>query len=168
MQTVDFNSLVPEMSEWDNGKGVDIDTWIACVGNYEHAIGYSRLFWPEFVEHEGCVFRESQFTPDRYAGFMEQTQGVQSAVEAVINHLHVERTFGDHDLRPTHDQLIYLGRVLKEMWHCKLRRDFPSKMFEVTFDEETDVGLHGYVVSFNQKQDEAPGQPSRPTDAGIE
>lgn len=51
----DANQLIPELSQWNNGAGIDVATWIGCVGRYDHAIGYASIFWPEFVMHDGCI-----------------------------------------------------------------------------------------------------------------
>ena len=167
MQPVDFNSLVPELSGWNGGEGIDIDNWIGCVGNYEHAIGYSRLFWPEFIAHDGCVFLKSHMTLENYAGFTKQSGGDKSSVESVINHEHIEDMFGILELEPRHEQMIYLGRAMREMWSCKLRRDFPHKRFEVNFDDQgTDDGERDYVITFYQvREDSRPdtsGEPNAP------
>lgn len=55
----DFNLLIPELKDWNNGQGIDIESWIGCMGDFEKAIGYSVIFWPSFVEIEGCVFHLS-------------------------------------------------------------------------------------------------------------
>ena len=53
----DFHKLIPELKDWNNGNGIDVQSWIQCVGSFQKAIGYSTMFWPEFVEIEGCVVR---------------------------------------------------------------------------------------------------------------
>ena len=50
--------LVPQIREWNGGEGINIKDWISCIGSYEHAIGYSTLFWPKFVLHDGCLLRK--------------------------------------------------------------------------------------------------------------
>ena len=52
---IDFNKLIPELKDWNNGKGIDIYSWIGCVGDFQKAIGYSVIFWPEFIEIDGGV-----------------------------------------------------------------------------------------------------------------
>lgn len=44
MSEPDFDTLIPELPKWDEGKGIDVDSWLACVGNFEHAVAYARLF----------------------------------------------------------------------------------------------------------------------------
>jgi len=46
----DFDKLIPELKDWNNGKSVDVQSWIECGGDFQKAIGYSAMFWPEFVE----------------------------------------------------------------------------------------------------------------------
>ena len=54
----DFDSLIPELRDWNNGGGIDAQTWVGCAGNFRLAIGYSTVFWPGFIEFEGYVLRE--------------------------------------------------------------------------------------------------------------
>jgi hypothetical protein len=61
----DYTKLIPELPDWNNGKGIDVESWIDCTGNFQLAVGYSTLFWPRFVEFEDCVLREG-FSVDSY------------------------------------------------------------------------------------------------------
>lgn len=49
MKKEEWSKLIPEIKEWNHGKGINPDYWISCVGEIEHFIGFSTLFWPEFV-----------------------------------------------------------------------------------------------------------------------
>ena len=153
---IDFNELIPELPEWNNGNGIDIDGWICGVGNFEHAIGYTRLFWPEFVEYKGCVFR-ADFSVESYEGFLEATKGDKRAVEAVMNHRHLLTIFGDPRLDPTEEQIIYFGRMLREIWQAKLDRDFPHRKIVVRFYEEGCEDLYDYEITFFQEEHEPGG-----------
>ena len=125
-----MGDLVPETRNWNKGSGIDIRSWIKCVGNFEHAIGYGELFWPEFTELDGCVFFAG-VTEAGYRGFMEQAGGNKRAVEAVINHRHSLDLFSVAE--PSRNQVIYVGRLLREIWTAKLAHDFPDREFEVIF-----------------------------------
>lgn len=54
---MDDEKLIPELSDWKkyNGKDLSIEDWIVGEGNVKFAIGYSILFWPEFVEYDECI-----------------------------------------------------------------------------------------------------------------
>ena len=147
---VDFAKLIPELTAWNNGSGISIEAWTGCVGNIELAIGYSQLFWPDFIEHDGCVLF-ADFSPQSYQAFLEQCEGDRRRVETVMNHRHVFDYFCDLSQSATHDQLIYIGRMLKEMWRAKLNLDFPARAFVFSFPEGPFEDVIDYEVTFWQK-----------------
>lgn len=106
----DFAELIPELPTWNNGAGISVEGWTVCSGSFELAIGYSRLFWPDFTEYEGCIFF-SNFSIDSYRGFMEQCKGDRCCVEALMNHRHVFDYFSHADGSATEAQIIYLGHT---------------------------------------------------------
>lgn len=156
----DFTRLVPELPKWNYGRGIDIDAWICCVGNFEHAIGYSRLFWPAFLKHDDAVFFCDGFSNESYDGFMRQAAGDRSAVERVMNHRHLAALFCDPSLSPSREQLLYLGDLLQQMWTAKLRRDFPGVPFAVPLfgaDSEELMDLEITFHRLREPTDEASG-----------
>src|SRR5271169_4406486 len=83
-----FDQLIPEMRDWNNGAGINVRGWLECSGSLELAIGYSTIFWPEFVEFEQYVLR-SGFSVESLRGFERGRNGDRRSVEAVMNHLHI-------------------------------------------------------------------------------
>jgi len=147
----DFNALIPDMSRWNNGAGIDVDGWICGSGTFQLAIGYSRIFWPKFVEFEGLVLRVGSFTAETVAGFMQQSKGDKSSVEAVINHIHIETIHGATD-DASRERLVFLGNLLKDIYSVKLAHDFPHRVFEVLFDDSFKEHLIDYQLTFFQKR----------------
>ena len=151
MTPTDFTKLIPELSSWNNGAGITPEDWVGCVGNFELAIGYSRLFWPDFVEHDGLVFLADGFSDDGYRDWTRHSSGDRRAVETVMNHRHVFDHFSHHGGTASEEQVVYLGRVLKEIWQAKLARDFPGRRFVVSFPEDPVDYLTDYEVTFWQE-----------------
>jgi hypothetical protein len=143
-----FNDLIPELRDWNGGKGVDAEAWISMVGRYDLAIGYSLIFWPRFVAFDGYVLRDG-FSEESVRGFEEATQGNRAAVEAVVNHLHVVDIHGNEPL-PAEAQIRFLGRVLKSIYEVKLKADFPDRSFVVEFNDQPDLDPIEYEVTFYQ------------------
>ena len=145
----DFNELIPEMREWNNGAGIDVESWIGCEGSFRLAIGYSTIFWPRFVEFEQYVLREG-FSVEALRGFEQQCGGDRQQIEAVMNQLHI----ADVQCHPcediTRERVVYLGRVLSEIYQAKLAWQFPSKRFEVHFDDSPADNLTDYEITFVQ------------------
>ena len=150
MKDADFQQLIPELRLWNHGKGIDVDTWLRCVGSFEHAVAYGRLFWPDFTLYDGCVLFKG-FDIERFRGFMEQTGGHRPSVERVMNHIHLLDLFGCNDQTPSDDLLVHLGSLLKDTWSTKLARDFPDRRVVVRFPLETvDDGSSDYQIAFFQ------------------
>jgi hypothetical protein len=145
----DFNELIPEMRDWNNGAGIHVEAWVGCQGSFRLAVGYSSIFWPRFVEFERYVLREG-FSVESLRGFERQCGGDRRQIEAVMNHLHIAdiHHHGCEDI--TRERVVYLGRVLSEIYRAKLAWQFPSKRFEVHFDDSQAEHFTDYELTFVQ------------------
>ncbi len=76
------------MRDWNNGAGINVESWIGCEGSFRLAVGYSTIFWPPFVEFERYVLRDG-FSVESLRGFEHQCGGDRRQIEAVMNHLHI-------------------------------------------------------------------------------
>jgi hypothetical protein len=152
-KNVDFSDLIPELKAWNNGKGIDIDDWISCEGDHKRLIGCARILWPDFVEHDGCIFRGDAIDEENYRAFLKQTKGDKTRVEAVMNHQHIVDLFSrSHHESPTREVVLYLGRLMKEIWQVKLNHDFPGRNINVTFPEDDPRDLLEYQITFFQQR----------------
>ena len=145
-------NLIPELSKWNDGHGIGLLSWVRCVGRLDHAVAYAAYFWPDFVIHDDCLFLRP---PDvaNYNDWMRQCNGDRTSVESVMNHLHLAEMFGDDGFEPTPEVLAHLGRLLADMWTCKLRREFPERRVKV---ELSGVGSHDlldYEITVHQERD---------------
>lgn len=143
------STLIPELAKWNDGRGIDLPDWGFAIGRFDHAIAYLEAFWPDFVQHDDCVFRYKP-DPTTYSEWMRQLDGDQQRVEVVMNHLHILDMFQSQDFEPHKEVVRHLAAVLKDMWSCKLSRDFPQKRFCVqVYESETD-DLLDYEITFFQ------------------
>ena len=157
----DIQNLIPEIKEWQkhHDEKFDVEDWIAIEGNIKLALGYSFIFWPDFMEHENSVFLKSHFSIENYNEW-KKVDYVEyfSQIESVINHIHILDLFAEVEGKQrevSKDQIIYLGNVLREIYATKLKSQFQDKKFVVTFngDEEVD-DLIDYELSFHQLANE--------------
>lgn len=143
--------MKPELAAWNNGLGIDLESWVACEGRFALAVGYASIFWPEFVEFEGYVLRKG-FSEPALRGFEAQERSNRRGVEWVMNHIHLDgiQHFGCKDI--SKDKLLLLGNVLKEIYEAKLRWQFPERQVVVEFHvPEDDEKLAKYQIAFWQK-----------------
>jgi len=148
----DFNQLIPEMRDWNNGAGIDPEGWVGCMGSNELAIGYSLIFWPRFVLIDDYVLRDcGSATEASLRNWERSASHDRRSIEAVMNHCHI---IDLHAVgKPaTEAQLRYLGRVLKEIHDVKLKSEFPDRTFVVSFNDEPDLELLDYQLTFWQEQ----------------
>lgn len=144
--------MLPELAEWNNGEGISLESWIGCSGNFRLAIGYTTVFWPRFMLFEDYILREG-VRPESVRGFEAQQKGDKRAVEALLNHLHIAdiQYYGCEDI--TEERVVFLGRILKEIYAAKLAWQFPDRPCEVSFYEPVDrADLRSYQLSFWQKR----------------
>ena len=82
---------------------------------------------------------------------LELLGSARKAIEAVLNHLHIAdiQHHGCEDI--SRERLIYLGRLLAEIYRAKLAWQFPAKQFEVLFDDSPLGNLIDYQITFFQK-----------------
>lgn len=121
-------SMKDELGAWNNGAGIDLESWIGTEGTFAHAVAYATLFWPKFTVIDGYILRV-EASRENVRAFARADGATRESVEWVMNHLHVCDLFVSDDGTP--DKLFALGLVLKEMWEAKLKWQFPDTSFEV-------------------------------------
>lgn len=130
--TTPLPELVPHLKDWGANSA---DAWIMQTGNLECLIGYLDLAWRDFVLHDGCLL-PAGFNIENYEEWMRATKQDRTAVEAVMNHLHILDLFPSQREEPTLAQVLVIGRVLREMWTAKLSREHPSLPVTVSFPDD--------------------------------
>ncbi len=148
--------MVEELSRWNNGKGIDLQSWVGCMGNFCLAVGYTTVFWPRFTLFEDHILREG-FSLSNLRAYEESRQKDRTSVEWVMNHLHIAdiQHAGCKDI--SEDRIMFLGRVLKEIHEVKLRSQFPDRPCEVEFFEPEDrTDLVQYQITYWQRETRYP------------
>ncbi len=152
------DSMKKELGAWNQGKGMDLDSWISCSGNYSLAVGYSTIFCPNFIEFEEYILSADEIDEailKSIRGFEYQAGSTPKSVEWVINHLHIaDIHYGDcEDLSV--DKVLIIGDALKNIYEARLSYLFPSKPCVVEFYKPEDPrDLEDYQISFWQKKHE--------------
>ena len=145
-----WDSLIPDLKGWNNGAGVDPETWVGCEGNFRLAAAYSLIFWPKFVEIEGMVFRDGMDLAT-VESWLASCSGDRKCVEATANHLHIIDIHYVGAPDASVERVVYLGEVLREIYSTKLAADFPGREFVVDFYEPPNKALQEYQLTFYQR-----------------
>lgn len=142
--------MASELAEWNNGHGIDLESWISCMGNFSLAVGYAEIFWPEFELYDGYVLRKG-FDPDNLRAFEAQPGLDRASIEIVMNHIHIaDFHYGADDISA--GKLIRLGEILQQIYQVKLASAFPDREFIVTFLQPEDPEDYiNYESHYRQK-----------------
>jgi hypothetical protein len=144
-----WNDMIPELSTFLEGKPIDPELWLTNIGRYDHAVGYGSLFWPSFVEHDGCIFLGGR-VPETYPKWRAKFGHDIEAIESMLNHRHILDLFPCAP-RPKQALVAHFGGILKEMWSAKLTRDFPTRQFEIEFADTFDLTVDNPSITFFTK-----------------
>lgn len=149
MKNVDWDVLIPELKRWNNGGGIDPETWAGCTGTFQLAVAYTTIFWPDFTEMDGMVFR-GKMTRAMLDSWIKNCSGDRKNIEATANHLHILdlHYLGSPDA--SEERIVFLGNVLREIYRAKLRLEFPDRNFTVDFYEPPNKELQEYQLTFYQ------------------
>jgi hypothetical protein len=147
-------SMKAELAAWNNGAGIDLESWIGCEGRFSLAVGYASIFWPAFTLIEGYILPQG-VSEDSLRSW-EQNGRSRQSIECVMNHVHIaDIHYGCGDI--SIDKLLVIGNVLKEIYEAKLNWQFPDRpcSVELLIPDDPD-DLTGYQLSFWQKCHDAP------------
>ena len=126
--------------------------YLNIVAHEEMAAAFATLFWPEFIEVEGCVLLREHYEAANFASWKDTLKGDRQQIEAMINHVHLCDLFlNNNPLGGSHPRVLaYLGQTLARSWPHALQETFPEKHFVVDYDEDPDWNYYGPEITFWQ------------------
>jgi hypothetical protein len=143
-----------ELAAWNEGNGIDLQSWISCSGSFRLAVGYMEYFWPEFVLIEGYIVRVRS-TCGTIKELEQRRGGDRREVEATMNHMHlIDINYHDHE-NLSEDLLLRLGAILTEIYEAKLSWQFSERPCTVSlYIPEDRQQFSAYEITFWQKAHE--------------
>ncbi|WP_415784323.1 hypothetical protein [Deinococcus saxicola] len=137
---------LPLLKEWQqlNSGEFGLSDLLAAEGNLDIITACAQLFWPKFIEIDGCVLREDVYSPENFQNWMTSTNGNRISVESVMNHIHIYDILpnpGGQEYRGPEYALEvfeYIAEILQRTWKAALAEKFPSKTFIFKYVTEPD------------------------------
>lgn len=159
---MELEDLVPKAKNWTSDgctEDLALETWVAMVGNFELAIGYSVVFWPRFKMVGDSIVRH-EVQPSNYSMWLSRLDGDIEAVERTINHLHILdlHHIGCEDASA--ERLRVLGEITRQSTEAKLRLEYPQRDFVVSFAVGDPEDLSQYELTFWQRRNSPTEVPS--------
>jgi hypothetical protein len=148
---VDTNTLKEyEALEELNPVKWNIGEYLNLKFDLNAAVAFSKLYFPDFVEREGCVLLGFTYNEETFRHWFETFKGDIPATESKCNlyeiadYFHLNRPL-DEPLDSYNRAIDELGKVLKTSWEINCKILFPDKNITVeVFDEydTTRITLH--------------------------
>ena len=138
-------TLLPDVREirstW-TGPGIEstnIWAYLNIKGSMWLAYGFASLFWPDFVEVDGALILAEMYTEEGFQNWYSHFNGDLTAIEKMINHVHLEDLFvnarRDDDLDG--QVLDTVLSILQSCWIAAVTARFPNDHIVVeTWDPE--------------------------------
>jgi hypothetical protein len=138
-------SILPVFQWYKQTPGNEMLTlwnYISMRANSDLAVAFSKLFWPDFVEVDGCILLAEQYSPKAYERWKTQLHGDRLSIEQTLNDIRIwdffltsDKILDEHGNEQSRQVLQeFLGNVLAKCWACALREMFPTKTFILEYD----------------------------------
>lgn len=134
----DFDSEdIPSFRAWRSQfrPPPDAAAYLAEHLNVTAAALFSELMCPDLTFVRGCVILTSRYRKDNFEQWWAQEDGNVSAIEAVVNHVHLWDIFepvGEIEERA----LESLARRMARSWALHAESQFPDRIFVAEVTDE--------------------------------
>jgi hypothetical protein len=131
--------------------GLGIWDYLRYRCDIDLAATFGTLFWPSFVEINGCIVLEERSSEEQVAQWLDHFAGDRMQTELMVNHTHVYDLFpGTGDEATDAALSAFLAHVLERTWACALREAYPEADFSI--ESHTDPLEYGPTITFYQRR----------------
>lgn len=134
--------------EGEDTRNFTVLDFVGAFGSPLLALAYSKLFWPDFVEFNEMVFLTDSVdgtalrpdTAERIKSY-RATGRSKEETEKSFNLFEIPSSFFNRGSDDTSDEADeQLAQLLTITWSCKLKRDFPERIFFTETVSPSDTG----------------------------
>ncbi|WP_326590782.1 hypothetical protein [Streptomyces sp. NBC_01294] len=135
-----------KIKTWVDEWGGDLDYVDYVKGNGDLALlaAFSLVFWPRFVEVQGCVLWDRVYEKSNFADWYENCSGDTRKIEMTLNRLRVWQLVESRDVEEDSQALKFAAERIARAWRAALYVEFPGRDFVVGVDDSED----GPIVTF--------------------
>ena len=120
----------------------------------EDFLAILRFVWPTFIKVDDCILLQEHYSQQNYRDWQQSLGQNWSAIESVINHIHLRDYLPDEVDEQT---LLEVGRFLAATWRGAVETQFPSEEFLVELtNDEADYGPTLYLSTVRHSARETP------------
>lgn len=142
--TIDLN-ILDEYSEWKNAnKDWNIGDYLRFNYNLNTAIAFSKLYFPNFIEKDGCIILDFRYDENTFLAWQKHFNGDVKGIEFKCNFFEVKDYFDyNKDTYKSIDlynkALDEFAKILQKSWSINLKLLYPDKKFIVDVWDDYDT-----------------------------
>ncbi len=126
-----------------NPTNWDISEYLDLKYDINAALAFSKLFFPDFVEEQGCIILAFRFNDQNFEEWIKHFDGNKSEVERICNSYDVADYFKfNRHVDESGDQynkmIEEFAQVLKSSWEINCKLLFPDRKYIVEISEQYD------------------------------
>ncbi|WP_406131654.1 hypothetical protein [Streptomyces sp. NBC_00989] len=140
---MDYPGIKSWVEEW--GGGVDYLDYVKGHGDLGMMVAFSRIFWPRFIEVEGCVLWDRAYEESNFKAWRESLSGDIRKIEATLNRLRVWQIVDSDDVEEDWRAQDFFAACVAKTWGAALSAEFPHRNFDVRVIGSED----GPIVTFS-------------------
>ncbi|MFE6666911.1 hypothetical protein ACFVFH_25510 [Streptomyces sp. NPDC057697] len=140
---MEYSTIKSWADEW--GGDVDYLDYIAYNSDLAALVALSRIFWPRFVEADGCVLWDRAYDEANFELWREELSGDTRRIEATLNQLRVWQLVESDETSGDSKALEFTATCIAKTWRAALHAEFPDRTFDVRVIESED----GPIVTFS-------------------
>lgn len=127
-----------------NPNGWDIGEYLNLKYDINAAIAFSKLYFPDFIEKEGCVILGFRYDEVSFKKWFEHFEGNVPEIERRCNSYEIMDYFGlnrnlEESLDLFNDKINEFANVLKRSWEINCQLLFPDRRIIVQVYDEYDT-----------------------------
>ncbi len=124
-----------------NKKNWDIAEYLNLKYDINAAVSFSKLYFPDFIEKEGCVILAFRYNEDIYNQWKLKFNGNKSEIERMCNFYEVNDYFdftkNEYNSAEHYEKYLQqLSCALRTSWQINLNLLYPNRKFIVEVFEE--------------------------------
>lgn len=137
--------------EFDN-PNFNLWDFINYKSDFDLAFAFCKLFFPDFIQVEGCVLLAEKFEPASFANWKNVLNQDRHQLESTLNRTHVYDLFSESEssVEVNLEMCEEIGKYLAKSWASALKENFPEKKFDIRFS--TEPNDYGPTITFYQSE----------------
>lgn len=122
-----------QFENWKKTQEESLDGWEYANRNLTlyDVLYLGELLFPRIVEFEECVFLEAHFSENQFRNWHYELKGDLSAVEHMINHVHVYDVFDKAEMDTPEWAFEEVAQLLFDSWKMWFETKHPALHIEV-------------------------------------